>query len=336
MIPWLKKTFIPHKGNNHHPHFWRNGSVALVLGIIVLTEMAILAEPFMVFKRESFLSAVLPGVILSLTNSERSTNAAQPLVENPTLSEAARLKAEDMANRGYFSHYTPEGLAPWYWLDKVGYKYLHAGENLAVNFSDSKDVVDAWMHSPTHRANIVKQIYSEIGIGMAEGMYQGRSTIFVVQFFGVPGTKDLTPESPLISSVTSSTTKPKINRIQERPLVSTTTATRSLALASTTSQVQGVEVDTSEPIQLAQSNVMSNFIASPHQNGRIILFLLLGLVFAALLLTIFHPIKTHHPRIIFVASVLVLIIVISLLINKKTLQERLYIGQSDFSAIISK
>ncbi|MEI6553150.1 MAG: CAP domain-containing protein, partial [bacterium] len=75
---------------------------------------------------------------------------------------------------------------PWYWIDQTGYQYSSAGENLAVNFDYSKDVVQAWMNSPTHRANIVKAKYQEIGIGIAEGFYQGRPSVFVVQMFGTP------------------------------------------------------------------------------------------------------------------------------------------------------
>jgi len=91
-----------------------------------------------------------------------------------------------MASKGYFAHYSPSGLSPWYWFTKAGYSYKKAGENLAVNFKDSDDVVRAWMNSPTHKANIVKEGYTEIGIGIAEGVYQGKKATFVVQLFAAP------------------------------------------------------------------------------------------------------------------------------------------------------
>src|SRR3989338_5878655 len=91
-----------------------------------------------------------------------------------------------MATRGYFAHTSPDGLTPWHWLDVVGNNYSMAGEHLAVNFFESDDVDQAWMNSPTHRANIVKEGYKEIGIGIASGVYQGRNTTFVAQFFGTP------------------------------------------------------------------------------------------------------------------------------------------------------
>jgi len=98
--------------------------------------------------------------------------------------KAAQMKAEDMAKRGYFSHEGPLGESPWSWLDKVGYSYVYAGENLAVNFSDSVEVHKAWLNSPKHRDNILGRNFSEVGVGTATGEFEGRQSIFVVQFFG--------------------------------------------------------------------------------------------------------------------------------------------------------
>jgi hypothetical protein len=65
--------------------------------------------------------------------------------------------------------------------------YAHAGENLAIHFTDSTEVVEAWMKSPTHRENIVNGKYTEIGVGTAKGTYEGYDTVYVVQLFGAPG-----------------------------------------------------------------------------------------------------------------------------------------------------
>jgi hypothetical protein len=91
-----------------------------------------------------------------------------------------------MAEYGYFAHYSPRGVSPWYWFEQVSYSFIHAGENLAVHFTDSGEVVQAWMRSPTHRANIMNAQFTEIGIGTATGTYQGHPTVFVVQLFGAP------------------------------------------------------------------------------------------------------------------------------------------------------
>jgi hypothetical protein len=64
--------------------------------------------------------------------------------------------------------------------------YAHAGENLAIHFTDSSEVVEAWMDSPTHRKNIVDAKFTEIGVGTAKGKYEGYETVYVVQLFGTP------------------------------------------------------------------------------------------------------------------------------------------------------
>lgn len=182
----LKNHFIPHKGNDYKPHLLRNESLLAIFAVIIVIELAFLAQIYIVFDKTKFLAAVLPGVLTSLTNDIRVDNSVPTLKVNPLLEKAAQMKADDMASRGYFAHNTPDGKTPWYFLEQVGYKYSYAGENLAVNFFESPDVSRAWMNSPSHRANIVKGDYTEIGIAVASGVYEDKHTVFVVQFFGTP------------------------------------------------------------------------------------------------------------------------------------------------------
>jgi len=136
---------------------------------------------------EFMLSAVLPSVIVDLTNEERGAQNLGELKRNPLLDAAAKLKAEHMRKEEYFAHFSPkDGISPWHWFDVTGYDYVHAGENLAVYFDDSEKVVDAWMESPLHRDNIMKSQYTEIGVAAVEGEYQGYDTVYVVQLFGTP------------------------------------------------------------------------------------------------------------------------------------------------------
>lgn len=182
----LKDYLLPHRGNSYKPILFTAGGVAvLVLGLL-LVQAAYVLQTSVVFAQTNFLASVLPGVLSTLANEDRTRNGVSTLAFDPLLAEAAQLKAADMAEKGYFAHVDPSGRAPWFWLDQVGYQYTYAGENLAVDFKDSKDVQDAWMNSPTHRANIVKPQYTRIGIGTAEGEYKGRATTFVVQFFATP------------------------------------------------------------------------------------------------------------------------------------------------------
>ncbi len=132
------------------------------------------------------LSAVYGSVLVALANDERSVNNAGKLTVNSTLERAAQMKADDMAQKGYFAHNTPDGKTPWYWFEQAGYKYKYAGENLAVNFTDSTEVHTAWTKSRGHFLNIINPRYTEIGIATSTGMYKGREAVFVVQMFGTP------------------------------------------------------------------------------------------------------------------------------------------------------
>ena len=135
----------------------------------------------------SFDIEVMPQAASSNTLLlQRAALGAPRLHAAAQLGAAAERKAQDMASRGYFAHSAPYGKDPWAWLREAGYEYRYAGENLAVRFVDSRDVIDAWMSSPSHRANITKAQYSEIGVGVAQGFYNGEPATYVVQYFGAP------------------------------------------------------------------------------------------------------------------------------------------------------
>lgn len=185
MLPW--------RGNSHRPHIlrrqWLVGLLALALGCeaVILGHSAIMGGP------NVFLAAVVRSDVIAYTEEARVDEGGQELRESDVLNRAAQAKADDMAARGYFSHQGPGGEAPWTWFEKAGYRYVYAGENLAVKFTDSKRVVDAWMASPKHRANIVKSQYQEIGVGIAQGSYKGSAATFVVQFFASPAAQAAAP-----------------------------------------------------------------------------------------------------------------------------------------------
>src|SRR3990167_217491 len=201
----LKKYFIPHEGNDHKPHMLRTEKALIVLSIVLLIEMLFLAQIFIIGKNTNFLAAVISSVIVDKTNTERVSFDLNSLVTDDLLELAAQLKANEIAKKGYFAHETPEGFDPWYWLENVGYNFVAAGENLAVNFTDSEDVVDAWMDSPGHRANILKDSYTEIGVATAKGKNKGREAIFVVQFFGTPAVAPA--KAPIVEETTEEVAK---------------------------------------------------------------------------------------------------------------------------------
>lgn len=186
----IRHVFVPSRHNQYHPHVFAR------TGLIAFLAVALAAEGFLVavvVSQQSggnFLAAVEEGAVIALTNAQRKSDSLGSLTENKLLDQAAQTKADDMAAKGYFAHVTPDGRQPWDFIAAAGYDYEYAGENLAVRFTDSKDVVNAWMASPTHRENILKPQYRDIGIGIAQGTYQGQPATFVVQMFGTTPEED--------------------------------------------------------------------------------------------------------------------------------------------------
>lgn len=162
-------------------------SMSLMGLLVLITFLGTNLQAVLWQSSDWLVSTVLPAVVVKLTNEERASINAAPLQRNATLDAAAKLKAEDMAKNEYFAHFSPTGVSPWHWFDQAGYVYAHAGENLAIHFTDSSEVVEAWMDSPTHRQNIVNGLYTEIGVGTAKGKFDGYDTVYVVQLFGTPG-----------------------------------------------------------------------------------------------------------------------------------------------------
>lgn len=123
--------------------------------------------------------------LLQDTNLQRQRSHEAPLHINLRLMTAAQAKANDMAARDYWSHDTPEGRTPWQFITASGYTYAVAGENLAYGFMSSSSVLNGWMNSPEHRANILNTQFSDVGFGVANSsnfQNQGAETIVVAMY----------------------------------------------------------------------------------------------------------------------------------------------------------
>lgn len=185
LLSKIHHFFVPHEENNYHAQSLHTNMLSAYLFVAILLVF--------VSKNVPALSNVL-GVatditiskLVSLTNDERVKVGLTPLQENPQLALAAEKKAADMFQKDYWSHFAPDGGSPWDFIKQSGYKYEYAGENLAKNFLYSKNVVDAWMNSPTHKENVVKKEYTEVGYAVINGMLGGEETTLVVQMFGTP------------------------------------------------------------------------------------------------------------------------------------------------------
>lgn len=125
---------------------------------------------FMISFNFAFASDITSENIVKNINIIRKQNSLSELNPNPKLQSAAFAKSSDMILRNYFDHYA-FGLTPWIFIKNSGYEYSAAGENLARGFSTSEGIVNAWMNSPSHRANILNPNFEDIGVGVVKGVY---------------------------------------------------------------------------------------------------------------------------------------------------------------------
>jgi len=132
--------------------------------------------------------ALDPSSILYWTNIQRHDNGSlAALSDNATLDTIAQIRVKDMFAKQYFDHYSPSGDNVSKEAAANGYQYITIGENIALgNFASARALVQAWMDSPGHRANILNGTYTEIGIYAEEGQYQGSDVWIASQVFGKP------------------------------------------------------------------------------------------------------------------------------------------------------
>ncbi len=125
--------------------------------------------------------------IFTGTNAERVKVGDSPLSLSSRLNTIAQKRMADMFARGYFEHVSPQGQSASSVAGEIQYEYATIGENIAMgNFATDAVLVQAWMDSPGHRENILRTQYTEIGIAVGKGNYNGRDTWIAVQIFAKP------------------------------------------------------------------------------------------------------------------------------------------------------
>jgi uncharacterized protein YkwD len=180
----IRHTFTPHTTNNQKARALHPGSMLFYILFFVLTQLSLKTIYNINPDILGYATDIRVEELLRLTNQKRIENGLSPLQLNERLSKAAYEKALDMFNKDYWAHNSPDGITPWRFVLNSGYTYLVAGENLAKNFSYSNEVVEAWMNSPSHRENLLKRDYKDIGFAVVDGKLQGEETTLVVQMFG--------------------------------------------------------------------------------------------------------------------------------------------------------
>ena len=262
------------------------------------------------------LASVISAVLVDLTNSSRGENDLGGLAINPTLSAAAQAKADDMATKSYFAHVSPEGVDSWYWFRQQGYTFLYAGENLAVDFSDSIDVERAWMNSPAHRGNILNNRFTEIGIATAQGTFQGHTTTFVVQMFGTPAPSTAPARVRTLSSPTEPTAPAfATTNVSESTSVTATNVaiTPTVAREATNNLVLGTEASSILPVS---ASWWQHLLASPKTTLRYAFYGIAGAILILLALVTeleFH--RRHMRHVIAVAFLFLLMAGLFVLVN---------------------
>lgn len=196
----LPMQLLSNNGSHNLDPVQRFATIMMAM-LVLLTFVGTNMQALLWQSSDWLVSTVLPAVVIDLTNDERANESQSQLVRNSVLDQAAQAKAQHMADNEYFAHYAPDGTTPWSFFSEAEYVYAHAGENLAIHFTDSSEVVEAWMQSPSHRKNIVDSKFSEIGVGTARGEFDGYDTVYVVQLFGTPAAvaPEIVAEEPKIT-----------------------------------------------------------------------------------------------------------------------------------------
>lgn len=288
----LKTSFIPTKENNYRPRFLESRVLIYFVAVLLLLKLFTLPF-FLFFSKNIFFASIVESSLVQLVNNQRQSLGIEPLNENPQLKQAALLKAEDMAEKGYFAHQSPEGLSPWHWFSMAGYNYQVAGENLAIGFLDSDQVHQAWLASPSHRANLINSSYREIGIAVVQGNFQGRETAIVVQLFGKP--TEFLAQAPAEETPGLPTAE---NLEAEKP------------------EIAGAETSAPE----VKNNLIAgflSFVASDFYNFlQKFIYGFLFLIIASLILNVFVRFDIQRPDLILKTAFFICLLIVFLLLDK--------------------
>lgn len=118
--------------------------------------------------------------VANLVNQERQKAGLKPLQLDTKLSDVARTKSKDMMNKGYFDHQSPTYGSPFDMMKQFGITYNSAGENIAKGQQTPQEVMNAWMNSEGHRANILNGSFTHIGVGFVK---DSQGTTYWTQMF---------------------------------------------------------------------------------------------------------------------------------------------------------
>lgn len=215
MWAFLQHFLTPHHTNNHRPKALHLESFIFYIAFFLFLQVNITNLKLMIPNILGLATDINVEKLLNLTNQKRLEQGLAPLDLDPQLSQAAAGKANDMFVKDYWAHNSPDGTTPWVFIKNAGYSYFYAGENLAKNFVNSEGVVDAWMVSSSHRQNLLKPEYQDVGFAVVNGRLGGEETTLVVQMFGAKQSAQVAV-NPAVSSVVQKSSPP-LPKVTLRP-----------------------------------------------------------------------------------------------------------------------
>lgn len=208
MVNLITHLFFPHESNNHRPKTLHPSILVFYIVLLLLFQLSFRLIKFSRPDVLGFATDINTEKLLNLTNLVRAQSGLNPLKLDPDLSLAAVEKARDMFSKNYWAHNAPDGTTPWSFINNTNYKYVYAGENLARDFNNSEGVVSAWMASVSHKDNLLRKEYQDIGFAVVNGKLSGEETTLVVQMFGsrqpsfFAGTKPVNIATPSVMTAT--------------------------------------------------------------------------------------------------------------------------------------
>jgi uncharacterized protein YkwD len=130
------------------------------------------------------LDSITIESVIRAMNEERHAQGLQPLAVDPRLAAAAEDRMRHMEEQAFWAHESPDGMTPFVWVKMRAYDFGRVGENLASGFETATVLMESWMESPGHRANIMSADYEDCGIAIIEGSTTGpaRGKSIVVLF----------------------------------------------------------------------------------------------------------------------------------------------------------
>jgi uncharacterized protein YkwD len=142
----------------------------LILSLLLLAGAATLQAA------DDRLNEITAENVIRLMNEYRAEAALPPLGSERRLMLAAEDRMRHMEDEGYWAHNSPDGMRPFVWVKARNYEFRTVGENLATGFETAALLVEAWMESPGHRANIMSTDFDDCGIAIIEGSTLGPAT----------------------------------------------------------------------------------------------------------------------------------------------------------------